>query len=90
MFLFLELICFLFFLLKISSVEDDESIVVKFFHNTRDKGFVMIDLEYTIARKDVQKKIQPPVIRHISKSRGWVIFKEDLNVSSESYSDFSI
>ena len=33
-----------------------------FFHNTHDKGFVMIDLEYTIARKDVQKKIQPPVI----------------------------
>ena len=45
----------LFFLLKSSSVEDDESMVVKFFHKTRDKGFV-IDLEYTIARKDVQKR----------------------------------
>ena len=81
---------FILFLLKISSVEDDESMVVKFFHKTHDKGFVMIDLEYTICRKDVQKKIQPPVIRHISKSRGWVIFKDDLNVSSDSYSDFSI
>ena len=80
----------MFFILKINSVEDDKSMVVKFFHNTHDKGFVMIDLEYTIARKDVQKKIQPPVIQHISKSRGWVIFKEDLNVSSESYSDFLI
>ena len=44
---------FFVFLLKISSVEDDELMVVKFFHNTRDKGFVMINFEYTIARKDV-------------------------------------
>ena len=81
---------FFVFLLKISSVEDDESMLVKVFHKTLDKGFVMINLEYTITRKDVQKKIPPPVIRHISKSCGWVIFKDNLNVSSDSYSDFSI
>ena len=50
----------------------------------------MSDLEYTISNTDVLKKIKPPVIRQISKSRGWVVFREDLNVSSESYSDFSI
>ena len=61
--------------------------VVKFFSHTHDKGFRMNDLEYTISRTDVQKKIQPPIIRQISKSRGW----ENLNVSSESYRlDFSI
>ena len=64
--------------------------VVKFFTHTRDKGFRMNDLEYTISRADVQKRIQPPVIRQISKSHGWVIFRENLNVSSESYSNFSI
>ena len=50
----------------------------------------MIDLEYTISLSDVVTKIKPPVIKQISKSRGWVIFSADLNVSEESYSDFSI
>ena len=87
---FLFLISVFFFFLKITSVEDDGSIGVKFFNYVREKGYRMSDLEYTISRTDVAKVIQPPVIRHISKSRGWVIFKEDLNVSTESYSDFSI
>ena len=70
---------------------EDDGILVKFFNYVHHKGFRMSDLEYSISRSDVVKVIQPPVIRHISKSRGWVIFREDfLNVSTESYSDFSI
>ena len=50
----------------------------------------MIDLEYAISLSDIVTKIKPPVIKQISKSSGWVIFSADLNVSEESYSDFSI
>ena len=49
----------------------------------------MIDLEYAISFSDVVKKIKPPVIKQISKNRGWIIFSANLNVSEESHSDFS-
>ena len=64
---------------------------MKFFKYIKDKGFEMADIEYEIDRNDVLRKIHPPVIKHISKRRGWCLFREnDLNVSEESYSDFSI
>ena len=46
---------------------------------------------YTINVDDVVREIEPPILKQISKRRGWVIFKDkELNVLSESYSDFSI
>ena len=82
---------FVFFFLKISKVESDGTLCVKFFGYVSDKGYRMNDLEYTISTDDVVRVIDPPVIKHVSKRRGWVLFRDrDLNVSSESYSDFSI
>ena len=79
------------FFLKIRTVEEDGGIVVTFFTYVSDKGFRMNDLEYTITTQDVVRKIEPPVIKQVSKRRGWVLFKEtDLNVSCDSYTDFSI
>ena len=73
-------------------MEDDGTLSVKFFRYTADKGYRLNEeLEYSITVDDVARVIEPPVIKQISKRRGWVIFKDQgLNVSSESYSDFSI
>ena len=59
---------------------------------TTDKGYRLNEeVMYTITVTDVLRVIEPPILKHISKRRGWVIFKDkELNVSSESYSDFSI
>ena len=61
--------CFFFFLFKISTVEDDGSILLKFFNYVCDKVFWMNDLEYSISPSDVAKVIQPSVIWHISKKQ---------------------
>ena len=80
-----------FFWFKISKVETDGLLSVKFFSYVSDKGYRINNLEYSISVTDVVRIIEPPVIKHVSKRRGWVLFKDgDLNVSSESYSDFSI
>ena len=70
---------------------DDACLLVKFFKHVKDKGFQLSPFEFEIDVKDVLRKIQPPVIKHVSKRRGWCLFRDtDLNVSDESYSDFSI
>ena len=70
---------------------EDATLPVKIFKYVKDKGYDMSDIEYEINIKDVLKKIDAPFIRNISKWRGWMQFNEkDLNVSEESYSDFSI
>ena len=77
---------------KISEVETDGSLLVQLFTYTTDKGYRLNEeVIYTITVADVLRVIEPPILKHISKRRVWVIFKDkELNVSSESYSDFSI
>ena len=71
-------------------METDGSLSVNFFSFVSDKGYWINELEYNILAMDVMRIIDPPIIKHVSKRRGWVLFKDkDLNVSSESYSDFS-
>ena len=81
-----------FFFFKISEVKTDGSLFVQFFMYTTDKGYRLNEeVKYTITVADVLRVIELPILKHISKRRGWVIFKDkELNVSSESYSDFSI
>ena len=83
---------FVLFYFKISKVETDGTLGVNFFFYVTDKGYRLNeDLEYNILLDDVLRIIEPPVIKHVSKRQGWVVFKDkDLNVSAESYSDFSI
>ena len=50
----------------------------------------MNNIKYSIKYEDVVKKLESPVIKHVSKWQGWVLFKGELNVSLESYSDFSL
>ena len=73
-------------------METDGSLLVKFFTYTIDKGYWLNEeVMYTINVDDVVREIEPPILKQISKRRGWVIFKDkELNVLSESYSDFSI
>ena len=70
---------------------ENDTLLVKFFKYVKDKGYEMLDIEYTINIEDVLKKIVPPVIKNVSEWRGWILFKEkDLNMLEDSYSDFSI
>ena len=69
----------------------DGSLSVNFFSSVSDKGYRINELEYNILAMDVMRITDPPIIKHVSKRHGWVLFKDkDLNISSESYSDFSI
>ena len=54
---------------------EPDGILVKFFSYVLDKAYWMNDLEYTINEVDIDRKIDPPVIKHVSKMRGWVLFK---------------
>ena len=70
---------------------EPDGILVKFFSYVLDKGYQINDLEYTINEVDIDRKIDPPVIKQVSKTCGWVLFKAtDLDTSYDSYSDFSI
>ena len=81
-----------FFFFKISEVEADGGLLVQLFTYATEKGYRLNEeVKYTITVADVLRVIEPPILKHISKRQGWVIFKDkELNASSESYSDFSI
>ena len=51
-------------------------VFIKFFHYTRDKGFRMMDLEYSISKTDIRKKIS-----HLSYDRFQTV--EDLSSSKK-------
>ena len=79
---------------KVNSDDSDseEYVEVNFFTKTKEKGWRMLDVIHVVKMSEVEKKIEPPKITHVSRTRCFLEFEElhDLSVSEGSDTSFDI
>ena len=63
--------------------DSEEYVEVNFFTKTKEKGWRMLDVIHVVKMSEVEKKIKPPKITHVSRTWCFLEFEElhDLSVS---------
>ena len=60
-----------------------------FFNKTKDKGWQMLEVVHVVKMLKIEKKIAPPKIVNLSRTRAYLEFDDLLNMSVSEASDTS-
>ena len=73
-------------------LEEDDFVEVTFYWKTKDKGWSMLDVLHVVKLSEIERKILPPTINVLSRTRAFLEFKdlEDLSVTESSDMSFDI
>ena len=73
-------------------LEEDDFVEVTFYRKTKDKGWSMLDVLHVVKLNEIERKISPPTINVLSRTRAFLEFKdlEDLSVTESSGMSFDI
>ena len=73
-------------------LEEDDFVEVTFYRKTKDKGWSMLDVIHVVKLSEIERKISPPTINVLSRTRAFLEFKdlEDMSVTESSDTSFDI
>ena len=73
-------------------LEEDDFVEVNFYRKTKDKGWSILDVVHVVKLNEIERKISPPTINVLSRTRAFLEFKdlEDMSVTESSDTSFDI
>ena len=73
-------------------LEEDDFVEVTFYQKTKDKGWSMLDVIHVVKISEIERKISPPTINVLSRTRAFLEFKDlgDMSVTESSDTSFDI
>ena len=70
-------------------LDEEDYVEVQFYNKTKDKGWSMLNVVHVVKMSEIEKKISPPKINHVSRTRAFLEFKDLENLSLTESSDTS-